>query len=947
MSRAAQMPEGRALLEREAELARGEAAFALAATGRGAMVAIEGPAGAGKTALLGALETRAQAAGVDVRVARATELERDFAFGGARQLLSGPGSAAAIASNGGGRAALPVLAPSDTAVSPPPAFAALDGLTAVLRALSAAGMVALLIDDAHWLDAPTLRWLDYLRGRVDQLPVLVVLAVRETAARNMHGPLDRVLADPRVDLWALPPLSEAAVGALLGARLGRSPEPALVAGCVRATAGNAFAVSELIAALDLGDADPPDAVARLTQRVPGTIARSIRGRLSRLDPDAVAVAKALAVLGDGAPLHRVAALAGLAPERASPAADRLAAADLMVASRPLAFVHPLVRSAIEGDLAPGARAQLHATAAGRLAGEDADPEAIAAHLLRTDPVGSVETVRRLRDAATVALRRGAPDTAAVYLGRAYAEPPPAGERIEVLHALGRAELLARAPAGEEHLRSALDRATDPVTRARIGVDLFDGMTFGGRWREALRLIHALRNELGDREPDTALALEMRFALGLIEHDAGPDSGELQRVEALATSAPGARPLLLLVALVLALRGERCDEVPGLVADGLDGPRFLAEHSADSMLAVHGVDALVFVDDLPAAQTLAEAVCEDARRRGLVLGAVAGSTHRGLVALRRGALVEAERDLRDALTIAREHELHFTLPFVCGYLGQALADQGRLADTTAVLESVPPGALEFANPAAATLLGVRGTVRLAGGDRATAIADLRACGTHMSQMGAANPVVEPWRSTLALALGPEGRDEADELLAQELALARRAGIPRGVGVALRAQAQLSTGDRTIRLLEEAIDVLTDSPATLERARALADLGAALRRSGHVHAARARLRDALDRASRCGAAGLAADITSELHIAGARPRGPWLSGVPSLTPSELRVARLASRGLTNNEIAAELVITTKTVKHHLGAVYRKLNIATRRELDATALAANRAQPGFNER
>jgi DNA-binding CsgD family transcriptional regulator len=461
------------------------------------------------------------------------------------------------------------------------------------------------------------------------------------------------------------------------------------------------------------------------------------------------------------------------------------------------------------------------------------------------------------------------------------------------------------------------------------------MTFIGHWLEALRLIHALQDELGDREPAVSLALEMRAALGLVERDPGVDSEEVRRVEALARATPGARPLLLVVALVLALHGERCEAVPALVAEGLDDDRFLAEHTADSMLAVHAVDALVFVDALDDADALAEAMCADARRRGLVLGAVAGSTHRGLVALRRGALASAERDLRHALEIAREHELHFTLPFVCGYLGETLTELGQPAAAAAVLASAAPATLGFANPAAAALLSARGNVRLATGDRDGAIADLRACGTHMSEMGADNPLVHPWRSTLARALGPERRGEADQLLAEELALARRTGIARGIAVALRAQAQLAGGDAAIALLREAVEILEDSPAALERARALADLGAALRRAGRAAEARERLREALDGASRCEAAALAAEITTELHIAGARPRGPWLTGVEALTPSELRVARLASSGRTNNEIAAELVITPKTVKHHLGAVYRKLDIATRGELDAGAL------------
>jgi DNA-binding NarL/FixJ family response regulator len=934
MGRGTLRPAHQELLERESEIERLDAVLAEAAAGRGSMLAIAGPAGAGKTALLQAVRARASACGADVRVARATELESEFAFGGARQLLSmaadaGPQDEAA-------RPAVPVLAASTAALEPPPAFAVLDGLTAHLRALAARGTVVALIDDAHWLDAPTVRWLDYLRGRLADLRILIVLTVREAATQHLSTPLHRVLGDARLELWSLAPLSPAAIAALLQARLGFEPHPALVAGCAEATAGNAFAVCELIAALELDGGDPDEIAARLTQRVPATIARSIRGRLARLDPDAVDVARALAVLGDGASLHHVATLSRVSGERAGVMADQLAAAELLTATRPLAFAHPLVRSAVEDDIAPSARAQLHADAADRLAADDGDPEAIAAHLLRTDPAGGLQTVARLRAAADLAIRRGAPDTAVTYLQRANAEPPGAGERVPVLHELGRAELSARTPAGVGRLADALRRADGPVLRAWIGVDLFDGMTFGGRWRDALDLARRLRDDLGDRDPAASLALEMRLALGLLERAPVDDGHELRRIETVGRQVPGGRPLLLLLGLLLALRGERCDEVPALISEGLQGDRFLTEHTADSMLAVHAVDALVFVDALPEAAAVAESLCADARRRGLVLGAVAGSTHRGLVALRAGRLVDGARDLYDALAIARDHELLFTLPFIGGYLAETLVEQGRVGDAAAVIGTVPDAALGFANSAASTLLAARGAVRLAQGRRSEAVADLRACGVRLAEMGARNPNLAPWRSILAQALGPEARDEATALVAEELALARELGLARSIGVALLADARLRPSEAALPVLQEAVAVLQDTPAVLQHARALGDLGTALRRAGRTGEARDRLRAALDGASRCGAAGLAAHLTTELHDAGARPRAPWLTGVEALTPSELRVARLAAGGLTNNEIAAELVITPKTVKHHLGAVYRKLDITTRRELDLGAIS-----------
>ncbi|HET9104815.1 MAG TPA: LuxR C-terminal-related transcriptional regulator [Solirubrobacteraceae bacterium] len=245
------------------------------------------------------------------------------------------------------------------------------------------------------------------------------------------------------------------------------------------------------------------------------------------------------------------------------------------------------------------------------------------------------------------------------------------------------------------------------------------------------------------------------------------------------------------------------------------------------------------------------------------------------------------------------------------------------------------ALAMNSAAATTFLWARAHVALLRGDLAGAEADLRACGEYAERIGALNPVVEPWRSQLALVLAaagdrPGSSAEPAELVAAELAIALRSGLARGVGVALRAQGVLAGGAEGVDLLAESVTVLRGSPAVLELAESLRAHGAALRRLGRVLEAREVLREALDLAMRCGAGALVAQVRSELHVAGARPRGPWTHGVEALTPSELRVARLAALGLTNPEIASELVVSVKTVKHHLGAVFRKLDVASRRDL-----------------
>ncbi|MGN6170584.1 MAG: helix-turn-helix transcriptional regulator, partial [Solirubrobacteraceae bacterium] len=139
-----------------------------------------------------------------------------------------------------------------------------------------------------------------------------------------------------------------------------------------------------------------------------------------------------------------------------------------------------------------------------------------------------------------------------------------------------------------------------------------------------------------------------------------------------------------------------------------------------------------------------------------------------------------------------------------------------------------------------------------------------------------------------------------------------------------------GPRGLELLRESVTVREGSPALLERARSLGELGAALRRSGRRGDAREPLAEALDLAARCGARPLAARVREELNATGARPRREWRTGVEALTPGELRVARLAAEGQTNREIAQTLYVTLKTVEAHLARGYAKLGITARSEL-----------------
>ena len=237
---------------------------------------------------------------------------------------------------------------------------------------------------------------------------------------------------------------------------------------------------------------------------------------------------------------------------------------------------------------------------------------------------------------------------------------------------------------------------------------------------------------------------------------------------------------------------------------------------------------------------------------------------------------------------------------------------------------------------ALLLCARGELRLATGRHAEARHDFLAAAERLPFLPYPNPEALGWRTGLALCEAALGNQrEARELADEAVELARAGGGQRGIGVAMRIQGAIAGGTEGIALLREAAGLLSTTRARLQYAYALADLGAALRRANKRKEAREPLREALQLAHDCGAAGLEERVRTELAATGARPRKAVFTGVESLTPSELRVAQMAAEGMTNREIAQALTVTTKTVETHLRHVYQKLDIARRTDLpDALA-------------
>ena len=405
------------LFEREAELGRIDALLARARAGNGGVLVVTGPAGIGKSSLLGEARERARLAGMRVLSGRGGELEGDFSFGVARQLferllaaIAGAEREALLA--GAARRALTAMEdaagpPTPTATTGDPPFAVVHGLYWLAVNASAAGPVLVAIDDLQWADQASLRFVLYLADRLAGLPVALALTWRTgeiaaTGAADCLARLEQIAANGVVSPGAL---SQAAVRALLSGAFGTTPAEEFVAACHAVSGGNPFLVRELIEELHADGVEPDEAAAgRVAGLGPRPVARAVALRVARLGPAAGELAQAAAILGDGAALRHAAALAGAGLADAAAAADGLAGIGVFAPGTPLRFVHSIVRTAVHDDIPEAVRGLRHAEAARLLAAEGADADAVCAHLLACEPAGSAEVVEQLRAAAVRAAR---------------------------------------------------------------------------------------------------------------------------------------------------------------------------------------------------------------------------------------------------------------------------------------------------------------------------------------------------------------------------------------------------------------------------------------------------------------------------------------------------------------------------------------------------------------
>ncbi|MGI8781592.1 MAG: helix-turn-helix transcriptional regulator [Solirubrobacteraceae bacterium] len=935
------------LVGRRLELAAVEAALETAAGGASACLAVTGEPGIGKTALLRELRRRAGVRGLATADGRAGEAGREppFAFLGdvLEQSLEHV-RPDRLATLGDVRLAdlgaiVPLLAP----FGPPstglrrPHAAVLE----LLRLLTAAGPLIVMLDDLHWSDAASLDVV--CRLLASPLPAGLVLVVAYRAGllpAAAGGALAAAVRARRLAELALDPLGASETAQLLGPSVSEGSRAQIF----REGAGNPFSILEL-------------ARTPLAEGVPRSIVASVRAELERLPELARTVLRAAAVLDDPIEPELVGEVAGVGGEEVRAGLAALVDLDLVTAQgEPPAhrFRQPVLRRAVLALTPPGETLRMHARAAAELERRGGSLAARALHVSRAATRGDDAAIALLTEVGERCVYR-APVNAAQWFAAA-ARLLREDQRERRLDLLGRQASALAASGRLDDCRAvllpAIDGAPagDAVSRARLIGLLARVEHMRGEGDAARALLERAFAEIPEPEGPVACALRIELAVdrwpardwggiapaahGALEH-ARRLGDPAMEVEAAALLAGGE---------YFALSGERA-------RSALDEAAYLLRRVPDDTLAgvlratlCVGLVALglerhqLAVDLARRGLTVASATAQDFWRAGLLALLAVAELHRGRLRV-AGAL--ADEAVAAATTVGVDQQLIWTHA-VRGWVSLA---QGDLTSATASAERAREALGRAAGSVAAGLPAcIAGAALAEAGDpeRAVAVIVGQAGGPELLALPPSSR--DHWYGVLLRAELSQGRlDEAEEWLRRAEAVVDRLPLPARVGGLRLARAELrfALGDpqRAAVLASAASTSLRESGRSVDAARAELLTARADAALGRTSDARRRLVDARDRLAACGAHGLRQEAEHALLGLEHEPAGEGV--LAHLTPRQRQVALLVTTGITNGEVAKGLGLSERTVERHVTRIFDRLRLSSRAALAAAVERSRRAR------
>ena len=917
------------LIGRDRERERIERLIADAREGRSGALLVHGDPGMGKTALLE--HARDQAADLRVLTARGLESESEIPFAGMWDLLSPlldlrdrlpPAQASAL-----GQAL--ALEASGT----PARFAVPAAVLGLLSVAADERPVLCLVDDLQWLDAPSVEATVFAARRLHRDGVAMILAARSEGAADIDA-----AGIERLDLGAL---DDAAAGWLLRSVHGGAVAGAVAAELVDAAAGNPLALLELPRALSAGQLagrEPLPPVLPAGE----SLDAAFRRRLADLpEPTRRALLITATAGGSEDRRHLLAAMghAGLAEQALD---DAEAAGIVVLDGARIRFHHPLLRAAAYHAAPPQERRAAHRALAETAPAGDTSR---AWHLAAAVTTADESVARDLEDAANDARRRGGHQSAARAFARAAELTPEPTERARRLFEAAIDHVAAGAlEQAASDAETALPIAADPLVRTGLQRIRAHVLIRSGRPGLGADAMIQAAEEVQDDIPPLAAAMLLEAVLGRLL--TGPAEEAVALAERARELGRGVDIVLSLADVLIGQALIALGDVAGAEERFAAAEEFLLSSDPPpgvSEAVVAGAHGSMWSERFDRARRIVDRQIEQARAEGALARLSYPLSVRAQIAFRRGHWDAAYADAVEAVRAAEETGQHTMLAYALQMLAEAEGGMGRLEQARQHANAALVLARDTETPvfgpyARATLAAVA----LAEGDAEGAIGEYERARRDLVGIGMSSPGELFWTVELVDAHARAGAlaraAEETERLAE---LVTPAHPPVHQAQLLRCRALVAPdAEHALALFAEALARHEESATPFERARTELALGERLRRDRARTESREPLRRALETFERLGAAAWAERARSELRASGASSGRGAVAVADVLTPHELQVAMIVAGGATNKEVAAALFVSPKTVEHHLGQIYKKLELRSRTELSALLSAQDEA-------
>ena len=931
-----------AFVGRQAELSALHARLAEVRSGRPRITMIQGEAGIGKTALVRHfVSAERPAPAPTVLWASGEETEELLAYGVIEQLgraagLQGPNrSRAGVDQDGADSVAPGAVRQLLSAHRPDPVD---DPVTVGTRLLELVDRLdgaplIVVIDDAQWADRPSLQALVFALRRLTADQVLTLIVIRDDHFADLPESLGRLINGEMGSVLRLRGLADSDLREL-AVELGIADIGARAVQRLRSgTAGNPLYAKTLLEEIPVAQWGPDD----VPLPSPRSFRRLVQNRYAACDQPTRELIDAAAVLGPHCSLPLVAELAR-SPEPVQ-ALDEAVQHDLLLAETTtfpwqVRFPHPLVRAALYESLGPARRQLLHLSAAALAA----DPAAALRHRVAAasgpDEVLATDLTRFAEEEAR---RQSWQSAAAQLVAASRLSPHPLEAQRRVLQAV--VWMMLRGDAATAATFAEVARSFPP-TALRDAVLGSIAMAFENPVAAEDLLARATAEVSGaeSADPEVAGIAALMTAVHFYGRlDAATTVTWCRRaLQALSVSTSSSAAQLRAVARTYLVHGLG---YAGRTAESIEAASSARELPGDddqlwlNPRSARGVLRLVD-DELGDARTDFASAAVAASKIGILNTAAFSFAYLARTEWVAGAwddaLIHAER----AAAIIVESDFGFMHSAVIGIAVLVPAGRGDWALAQAHLQSMVESDISYERSVVALGLA-RARIAEARGEPAAVIAALDPLRGFTNRDAVDEPGFWPWPDLLADALVAVGRvAEASEFITPHEALAQQRGRRTSIARTARSRGVIEAAAGRTGQAEAAFALALQSTDNLsvpfERARIELAAGRFLRRTGQRRRAADLLAAARERFGRLGAAPYVQRTEVELGATGLAPTARIDRDRVGLTSQELVVSRLAAVGRSNREIAAELVISVKTVEYHLRNAFHKLGITSRRQL-----------------